>query len=415
VPSSSGEPDVLIIGAGPAGPTAARSAARAGARVRILDRAAFPRDKLCGDTINPGALALLGELGVGAEIEARGLRIEGMVVGMVVRGRRDVRGIRIDGRYPGDLHGRAILRRDLDWILLRTAIDAGCDFDPGIVVRRAVVEDARGVPTVAGVDVSSPSRSSRMRAPVVVAADGRRSALAFGLGLMRHPARPRRWAVGGYFENAPSRPSGPSDTPGPLFGEMHIRRHAYVGVAPVPGGLTNVCLVRPVTAGDDDFRDPASLLRQTIAADLVLRDRLAGARLVAPPVVLGPLAVEATGCAPLDGLLLAGDAAGFIDPMTGDGLHFAIRGGALAAGAALRALAHGWTGVQFAIAAERAAAFHDKWRFNRVLRAIVGSPSSVSIGAIGARVAPAALRAIVARAGDCDRAAEAAGNGHVAA
>jgi flavin-dependent dehydrogenase len=423
VPSSSGAPDILIIGAGPAGAIAGLIAARAGARVRILDRAAFPRDKLCGDTINPGALALLRRLGVGPEIEARGLRLDGMVVGMAVKGRGDVRGICINGRYPGGLHGRAILRRDLDWIMLRTAIGAGCEFDPGIVVRRAVVEDLRGVPTVAGVDISSPAGSSRMRAPVVVAADGRRSALAFGLGLMRHPARPRRWAIGGYFENAPSSPilsdpscpSSPSRPVCSILGEMHIRRHAYVGVAPVPGGLTNVCLVRPVTARDDDFRDPAGLLRQTIGADAVLRDRLAGARLVAPPVVLGPLAVEATGRAPLDGLLLAGDAAGFIDPMTGDGLHFAIRGGALAAGAALRALAHGWTGVQLAIAAERAAAFHDKWRFNRVLRAIVGSPSSVSIGAIGARIAPAALRAIVARAGDCDRVAGAAGNDHVAA
>jgi flavin-dependent dehydrogenase len=180
---------------------------------------------------------------------------------------------------------------------------------------------------------------------------------------------------------------------------MHVRPDSYIGVAPVPGDLTNVCLVR--AAGKHDFRDPASLLRDAIAHDPVLRDRFERAALVAPPVVLGPLAVEPTGRMPLDGMLLAGDAAGFIDPMTGDGLHFAIRGGAMAANAAMRALACGWTGVQLALAAERAAAFQSKRRFNRVLRAIVGSPSGVSIGAVGALLAPAALRAIVARAGDC--------------
>jgi flavin-dependent dehydrogenase len=114
--------------------------------------------------------------------------------------------------------------------------------------------------------------------------------------------------------------------------------------------------------------------------------------------------VDATG-APIDGLLLAGDAAGFVDPMTGDGLRFAIRGGELAAAAALEALEHGWTGVHAAYAAARTGAFASKWRFNRALRAIVASPASVSAGARAARLVPMALRGIVARAGDCHAAA----------
>jgi hypothetical protein len=120
-----------------------------------------------------------------------------------------------------------------------------------------------------------------------------------------------------------------------VLGEMHIRRGRYIGVAPIPGGLTNVCLVRPSRPGDADLRDPAALLSRELMRDPLLRDRAADARLAAPPVVLGPLAVDATG-ARLDGLLLAGDAAGFIDPMTGDGLRFAVRGGELAAAAAMR-------------------------------------------------------------------------------
>jgi flavin-dependent dehydrogenase len=381
-------PDLIIVGGGPAGATAGLIAARAGARVRILDRATFPRHKLCGDTINPGALAVLRRLGACAAVEASGLRVDGMVV-------TGEKGVRIAGRYPRGLCGRAILRRDLDWMLLEAAIAAGCELDSGVVVRGAIVDNAHGAGRVRGVEVVSRAGTAGLRAPIVIAADGRRSTLAFGLGLARHPRSPRRWAVGGYFENAATQ-AGEA-----VFGEMHVRRHLYVGVAPLPGGLTNVCLVKPSMAGDAPFGDPARLLQQTVAADPLLRDRLAGATLVAPPVVLGPLAVEATGRASVDGLLVAGDAAGFVDPMTGDGLRFAIQGGELAARAALRVLAHGWTGVQAALAAERADAFRGKWRFNRALRAIVSSPAGVSIGRTGARIAPAVMRAIITHAGDC--------------
>jgi flavin-dependent dehydrogenase len=134
--------------------------------------------------------------------------------------------------------------------------------------------------------------------------------------------------------------------------------------------------------------------------DPLLRDRAAGARLIGSPVVLGPLAVDVRDTA-IDGLLLAGDAAGFIDPMTGDGLRFATHGAELAAAAALQALEHGWTGVHARLAAERRRAFRGKWRFNRALRALVASPRAVDAAALGARVAPAVLHAVIARAGDC--------------
>jgi menaquinone-9 beta-reductase len=182
---------------------------------------------------------------------------------------------------------------------------------------------------------------------------------------------------------------------------MHVRRNCYIGVAPVPGGLTNVCLVIPAIPGSAALRDPAAVLTGALGADLLLRDRFADATLATPPVVLGPLAVDATGRA-VDGLIAAGDAAGFVDPMTGDGLRFAIRGGELAADAALRALASGWPGVHESLAAARADAFGGKWRFNRTLRSLVASPRAVQAAALGARLAPGALRAVIARAGDCD-------------
>ncbi len=386
---------MLIVGAGPAGAVAGLVAARAGARVCILDRSSFPRAKLCGDTVNPGAMATLARLGLASDVEARGLPVEGMLV--------TGDGVEVSGCYPRGLRGRALRRTDLDWILLRAAIAAGCDFEPGVAVRRAIIDQTTSGPAIRRVEVARRSGVAAMVAPAIIAADGRRSTLAFDLGFLRHPARPRRWAIGGYFSGVDV--PAVAQAPRAVVGEMHIRGYGYVGVAPIPDGLTNVCLVRPFVPGDSDFRNPAAVLRRVIESEPSLRARFASATAISDPVVLGPLAVDATGRAPIDGLLFAGDAAGFIDPMTGDGLHFAIRGGELAAQAVLRALAGGWHGTHDAYAKARADVFGAKWRFNRVLRSVVASRVAISVGAIGARVVPAAMRALVARAGDCHRVA----------
>jgi menaquinone-9 beta-reductase len=404
------ECDVLIVGAGPAGTTAGLVAARAGARVRIVDRATFPRDKLCGDTVNPGTMAILRRLGVSADIERRGLRVGGMIL-------TGERGVSVEGRYPEGASGYAMVRRDLDSVLLAHAVAAGCQFEPGVAVQRVVVDDSGGRRVATGVAVGGNGQIRTLSAPVVIAADGRRSAIVWGLGLARHPRRPRRWAIGAYFENfAPGvigvrppgfelsseprqggvRPHGGSWT----LGEMHVRRNCYIGVARVPGGLTNVCLVKPSGPADADLRDPSALLLRELVDDPLLRERAAGARFAGPPVVLGPLAVDVDP-ASFDGLLLAGDAAGFIDPMTGDGLRFAVRGGELAADAALDALARGWTGVHARLAAARRRAFAGKWRFNRALRALVASPRAVDLATVSGRFAPRLFERLVTHAGDC--------------
>src|SRR5438477_2463405 len=87
---------VLIVGAGPAGSVAATVLARAGARVRLLDRATFPRNKLCGDTLNPGALAALRRLDLVGGVDAEGLDLDGMRV-------TGPHGVGVEGRYPDGL------------------------------------------------------------------------------------------------------------------------------------------------------------------------------------------------------------------------------------------------------------------------------------------------------------------------
>jgi flavin-dependent dehydrogenase len=186
---------------------------------------------------------------------------------------------------------------------------------------------------------------------------------------------------------------------------MHVRRGHYIGVAPVPGGLTNACLVIPHASGDQPFGVPAEVLRRYLADDPQLAPRFAAARAVTAPTTLGPMAVEASAAGE-PGLLLAGDAAGFIDPMTGDGLHFALRGAELAAAVALEVLT-GRTPIDRAhleLARRRNAAFRWKWRFNRALRSLVSSPRGVSGAALAATVAPSLFEDIIRFAGDCNQA-----------
>jgi flavin-dependent dehydrogenase len=366
--------DVAIAGAGPAGAVAALILARAGARVIVFDRATFPRRKLCGDTVNPGSLALLQRLGVGA---AAGSFV---IPGMVVTGD----GVRIVGEYGPAMSGRAISREHLDYALVQAAAYAGARVEEGVRVTGVSGDITR----VDGLTISTASGlSDRVRAALVIAADGSYSRIARTFGLARLADAPRRWAVGAYFSDVEHTS---------LFGEMHIRRRRYFGVAQLPGGLTNLCVV---TADRRLLADPSSLLADTIRSEAVLRDRFAAARRVAAPIVLGPLAVDCAA-AGSPGLLLAGDAAGFVDPMTGDGLRFAIRGAELAAHEALRALEHGWTDAHERLRASRMSEFSAKWKFNRLLRRLFASPAGVAAADRAASFVPWLAAHAIRYAGD---------------
>jgi menaquinone-9 beta-reductase len=379
--------DVIVSGAGPAGAVAATVLARGGARVLLVDRARFPRDKLCGDTMNPGTIAVLKRLGLTSAFESSALPVDGMIV-------TGERGVRVSAAYAGGARGMAMLRRDLDAALVRAAEASGARVEEGVLVRGPLLDSDSGEARVRGVVLAGrDGKDLRVPAPLVIAADGRRSRLALALGLTRHPRRPRRWAVGAYFDGVTAVTS---------FGEMHVRRDQYVGVARVPSGLTNVCLVSSHHEGLDD---PSGTLRRAIDGDEELRDRFTGARMVTSPVVLGPLAVDAA-VPGAPGLLLAGDAAGFIDPMTGDGLRFAVRGGELAATVALAAFAGRCAAPHTRLARVRRREFAGKWRFNRALRRLVDRGITVELAGIVASAAPWILHRTIAYAGDVPRRAE---------
>lgn len=374
--------DVAIAGAGPAGAIAAIILARAGLRVRLFDRATFPRHKLCGDTLNPGALAVLQRHLPLSSLFARSHAIDGMVL-------TGPRRVAVRATYGPGLTGCAITREALDHWLLTRAVAAGAHLEEGAAVTDAVVTGGR----VGGVMVGHGDRARAHPARIVIAADGRRSTLALRRQLSAQPPRPRRWAIGAYF----------TDVEGPAtLGEMHVRHGHYIGVAPLPKGVTNACLVMPHAQGDEALGNPGAVLRHHLDSDPDLRARFRHARQVSPPTVLGPMAVDARAAGE-PGLLLAGDAAGFIDPMTGDGLRFALAGAELAANVAFDVLT-GRLAIDSAhrdLASRRRAAFRNKWRFNRALRSLVSSPAGVSAAATLASVAPSIFENIIRYAGDC--------------
>lgn len=375
--------DVAIAGAGPAGALAALVLARAGLRVRLFDRARFPRHKLCGDTLNPGALAVLARHVDLAALTSRGGEIDGMLL-------TGPHGVRVRGRYGHQARGLAITREVFDQWLVARAVEAGAALEEDVVVKEAAMHDG----CVRGLVVSGSQRAVVHPARIVIAADGRRSTLAIAAGVSRQPARPRRWAIGAYFTGVDGMTAA---------GEMHVRQGHYIGVAPMPGGLTNACLVVPHARGDAPILSPAEMLRRRLHRDPVLAPRFRHATAMGPPSVLGPMAVDTT-IAGAPGLLLAGDAAGFIDPMTGDGLRFAFRGAELAAATAFDIMdgrvapdrAH------VALASRRREAFAAKWRFNRALRSLVSSPKAVSAAAVAATIFPRLFEGIIRYAGDCD-------------
>lgn len=376
--------DVLIAGAGPAGSIAALVLARAGARVLVVDRETFPREKLCGDTLNPGAIRFLASHG----LSGGPLDTAKPLAGMIVTGphRR-----RVAARYPNHQVGLALTRTDLDAWLLHEAVRAGARFESGLIARHPLLDGSSGRPLVRGLALDrrgSERRSIRMPATMTIAADGRHSAVARSLNLVSTPRSPRRWAFGVYA-------TGVEDLTD--LGEMHVRPKYYLGIAPLPGNVSNVCVV---TGPRPDGRSPVEIVRRAIDAEPALKRRFARAEFVSGVRVLGPLAVNARGPG-TDGLLLAGDASGFVDPMTGDGLSLAMRGAHLAALEALRTLETGdFAGAVLRLDAARQHAFSAKLRFNRFVRRLVDSPVAIELAGLGATVAPGLVARAVRFAGE---------------
>lgn len=354
---------IIVVGGGPAGSSAAYYLACAGLDVLILDRARFPRDKPCSEYLSPQASRILQAMGALAEIEQSGAA---QLTGMRVHAPN---GETIHGEFAAEHgyrgfrdRGLALRRTVLDAILLNRARLAGARVQEGCRVTD-VVQNGGG--RVTGVAVSSDGVSRIMNAELVIGADGLRSVIGRRLGLIRASRWPKRIAIVTHYRNV--RGIG-------AYGEMHVDREGYLGYADVGNGLTNVAVVVPVSRAAEVAADRTEFLESWIAERPQIADLFSGAERVDPVRATGPFA-SAARRAWTPGAALVGDAADFFDPFTGEGIYAALRGGELLAGHVVESVADKSLSEYDRA---RRAEFSGKWKVERLVGAAVAFPALIN-------------------------------------
>jgi flavin-dependent dehydrogenase len=371
--------EVVVVGGGPAGSATAAWLADAGHDVLVLDRAHFPRRKPCAECVNPAGVAALRRLGAWDAVEAAGpARLDGWRIGAL-------RGRAFDGCFPAAVHGAGIPREVLDDILLRHAVARGAEARTGLRVTD-LLRDARG--RVTGVRAQGDGGERDISARLVVGADGLRSVVLRRLGLLARRPRLRKLALTAHVAGFGGRPAR---------GEVHVSgRGACLGIAPVGGGLANATVVVPDARSKDIAGDPGGYFDAALA-----RYGFPGLRRVDDVIATGPFDCPVRS-AVADGALLVGDAAGYYDPFTGQGIYRALRGAELAAGAAHAALLAGDTSVSALAPYERArrAAFGPGERMQRIVEGFVSRPRLLDAVARRFTARPALADAVIRVTGD---------------
>ncbi len=317
--------DVVVVGAGPAGSVAAAALARRGHDVLLLDREEFPRNKPCGDGVPPGTVAILNDLGMAAALRdasfpsIRGIRMtspRGRSWGVSLRPRRKDADFFIAPRLV------------FDDLIRRHAVSCGAEFRRS-PVRSLLFEDGRVRGVVALID----GTETPVRARMTIGADGATSQVARSLPGARAPAADRGVAIRAYVDGLETIPHTI---------ELHwLGRHApgYAWVFPMGPSLANVGVV----VRSDVFKrrgTPLDTLLEELLASPVLKGRVASGATIGDRATWQlPYATPRRTPRSFDGVLLAGDAARLVDPLTGEGIHNAAVSGSIAADVVHGALA----------------------------------------------------------------------------
>ena len=348
--------DVVVIGGGPAGCAMALDLNRRGYDVALCDQAKFPRDKVCGEFISPGADPILEWLGVLASIEALApKRLKGVAISSYESAE-----LEIDypvstetGLRPSSL---SVPRYQLDALFLKQVQNAGVKVFEQHKVTDFIFDDD----CVAGVHGWDENKTSfSLQAKLVVDAGGRNAVSLRKFNLKQEGNG--KIAFSAHWQGVRL----PDD-----YCYMHVSRPGYTGISSVGNGRANVVLV--VDRSALDGKKAETLYHHALMSNCRRCEMLQGAERVEPVRSVESLAF-AVKPVPCGGLVLVGDAMGFIDPFTGEGIYLSLRSSQIA-GEVIHA---GFQNSNFSrkflsvYNARRQEEFGDKFLLSRVLQWLI--------------------------------------------
>jgi geranylgeranyl reductase family protein len=326
--------DVIVVGAGPAGSSAAYWLATAGADVLLLEKSTFPREKVCGDGLTPRGTRALVEMGIDVSEQAGWLHNRGL---RVIGG-----GLRLNLDWPElttfPNYGLVRPRADLDALLAQRAVEAGARLHERVTATAPVLDQAG---RVVGVEARTSERAPlRYRAPIVLACEGVSGKLAQTLGVHRNEKRPLGVAVRRYYTSPKTHddyleswlelwdgvPDESNLLPGYgwIFGMGDGTVNAGLGVLNTSAGFQKT-----------DYRAMLTRWLDSTPDEWGLRE----ANATGPTRGAGlPMGFNRTPhyC---DGMLIVGDCGGSVNPFNGEGIPYAMESGRFAAEAAIQGLA----------------------------------------------------------------------------
>ncbi len=377
--------EVLIVGAGPAGSALARHLASAGRDVLLVESRRHPRTKTCAEYASPRISEELRSLGIrAADWERAAVPVGGM---QIVVG-EDGFQLRYADR-GGERNAWGLDRPGFDALLAAAAAAAGASLAERTSFQRPMIEGGR----VVGGVLRDAQGVHAVRARWVLGADGARSRVARSLGVSRPVVVPRRLGLVARYERVPEIDQ---------LGEMHVGDGFYIGLAPVPDGQLNVGMALPLLR-DGEERVPADQRFEAAIASLpAVAARLGSSRRLTPIHGAAPIGHRVRRAAG-PGWLLIGDAAGFIDPFTGEGIYRALRSARLAA----QALAGPDAGVVDRYRAGRRAAFAAKDALTWLVQGMLAAPPVLSYAVRRLRSRPGLAQVLGGALGDCRPATDA--------
>lgn len=344
LPASSDETaDVVIVGAGPGGSATAAYLAMSGLDVLLLEKTAFPREKVCGDGLTPRAVKELITLGIPTPEEDGWIRNKGL---RIIGG-----GMRLQLDWP-DLtsfppYGLVRTRQDFDDILARHAVKHGARLRERTSVTGAIHDKQGRIAGVSakevGEDGRPTGRTTTYSAPLVVAADGNSSRLALSVGRERREDRPIGVAVRTYY-TSPRHDDDYLESWLELWSKdaenKNVLLPGYGWIFGVGDGTSNVGLGILNTSGAVSATDHKDVMRRWVATmpdewtytDQTMVGQIRGAAL---PMGFNRQPHYA------EGLMLVGDSGGMVNPFNGEGIAYAMESARLAGEVIAQAFARG--------------------------------------------------------------------------